>query len=570
MGVFPLPALPTWGLLASVLMSSACLVVIGRAMKTWIDGAADLGGGVPAGAIPAFVVLALALASSSGMRVYTATVIGEQVGARLRLALFSSITSRPLSYFERTPAGGLLSLILSDVTVIQMLLRQKLSPLARNVLVLIGASLMMAVTSSRLTVLCLLALPAPAAAVLLLSRQRRKLVREVYDQIGLLASQVEEVISGIHTIKTLNRESIEHERFSESVLLTNELARRLAARRSALLALMLFLGLAGVGLILQSGLSSLGRGAMTSGTLSSFLFFLLLAGGSCVTLSDLWSDTIDGAAALLRIIRHFDDGLAASPSALRSTPEHRPPAAVRLEGVGFRYPSRSEDLALEAVSFEVAPGETVAIVGASGAGKSTIARLLLGFDRPQSGRILIDGTDTARLDPAQIRDCFAVVPQDPFIFSASIAQNIRYGRPDATDCEVRSAAERAAVHLFAQDLPFGLETFVGERGTRLSGGQRQRIAIARAILRGAPILLLDEATSALDSVTERLVHDAILSPPHPATTLVIAHRLSTLRLADRIIVMHRGRVEATGLHDELMSRSALYRRLTELQLGGEP
>jgi ATP-binding cassette subfamily B protein len=553
-----------------VTIASASLLLLGQGLRGWIDG---LHGGRSAAwgtTAAGFVAMALVFAVCSGLRIYASTLLGEAVGAKLRTAVFANIIARPLGYFESSAPGDILSLIISDVTVVQLVLRTALSPLLRNLLTLAGAGVMMGLTSWRLTALCLLALPAPAVMVLGLSRTRRTLVGEVYDRIGRLSATMAEVLAGMATVKTLNREPIERERFDEQVAGTAEIAVRLAGRRSFLLSVVSFVGILILGLILWVAGTSVRSGGMTVGAASAFLFFILLAAGSCASLGDLWSDASQARAALRRIARRLaDDARGAEPEVFTpAEPRARPgPMGIRFEDVCFRYPSRSETLALDQVSMDIAPGETVAFVGASGAGKSTIARLLLGFDLPESGRILIDGAPTSATPPARIRDWFAVVQQDPFIFSASLAENIRYGRPEATDREVEAAAEAAAVNLFARELPEGMDTFLGERGARLSGGQRQRVAIARAILRQAPILLLDEATSALDPVTEERVCQAILRPASPRTTLVIAHGLSTVRMAQRIVVMHRGRVEAIGEHDRLMSDCALYRHLAGLRLG---
>lgn len=308
---------------------------------------------------------------------------------------------------------------------------------------------------------------------------------------------------------------------------------------------------------------------MTPGIFSSFTFFLLLAGGSTATLGNLWSGTRDAAAALERIMFHFGDHVAPIVAPAASRTKAAGPKSLRFEQVSFRYAGSPERLALDDVSFNVAAGEVVALVGESGAGKTTITRLLLGFETPEQGRVLIDGEDANKIKLETLRSWIAVVPQDPFIFSNTLRENIRYGTPDAADWELQASVAAAAIDLFLQDLPKGMETSVGERGTSLSGGQRQSTAIARALMRNAPILLLDEPTNSLDAWTQAIVHKTIANSRGIRTTLVIAHNPATIRMADRVVVLHRGRVLTEGCHNELMQTSELYRHLIQSKIYGK-
>jgi ATP-binding cassette subfamily B protein len=561
--VFPLSVLPTIGLLISTFASAICVIFLGRGIKAWVDST-NSSVSTDFGYLQIiYIAQVIVLAISSGARIYFSTLVGDHIGANLRISVYNSIIMRPLNYFERSSTGNLLTLLTSDVTTIQQGLRSAISPFVRNFTVLMGAGLMLLITSLQLSLIALLFIPLLFVLLLLLSEQQRSLSLSLYDGIGALASRASEVFQGIATVKASNQEGFELLRFTTSVATINLINRKLAGRRAFLLFLITFLGLLLFGLLLWVGHRRIVAGSMSPGTFSSFTFFLLLVGGSASTLGNLWSSIMDTAAAFERIMVHFEDRAAKSNVGCTLPTESPSPKSVQFKQVSFRYAARSERWALDSVSFNVSAGEVVALVGGSGAGKTTIARLLLGFEFPDRGQILIDDKDTSKLTLERLRSWIAVVPQDPFIFSDTLKANILYGNPHATDAEVAAATAAAAVDLFIQDLPAGTDTFIGERGTSLSGGQRQRTAIARALLRKAPILLLDEPTNSLDAWTQAVVHQTIAKSRGVRTTLVIAHNPATIRMADRVVVLHRGRVLAEGFHDELMLTSKIYRTLIQ-------
>ena len=566
-GVLPLPRLAIFGLALSIIMSTICLILIGLSLKSWTEDFANANLSILNFLVWCGVIIVFALFSA--IRVYTATVIGDMIGARLRAVVFSRVVGRPLTYFEDNSAGNLISVIVSDITVIQMTVRSSLSPLVRNSLIMTGAGAMMVATSWKLTLLSLLTLPVPIVATLIMAKQHKQLLIAIHERTGQIAARTAEIFTAMATVKALNRERLEVEAFESFQNKTSGLLRRLAGSRAILLFIVVLTGLLTLTLIFCEGRIYIETRAMSPGTLSSFLFFLLLAAGSCVTLGNCWSGTVDALSALHRVMSVCELPPGRTVMGPANVYVNRNncsgPKILVFERVSFRYPSRPEVLALDDVSFRVAAGETVALVGSSGAGKSTIARLLLGFDIPERGSIFVDETDIRTIEPERLRGWYAAVLQDSFIFSTSLTENIRYGRPDATEQEVEAASRAAAVHLFANELPHGMNTFLGQRGSRLSPGQKQRVLIARALLRDASILLLDEATSALDSITESLVQKTIQRVRGLYTTLVIAHKLSTVRLADRIILLNSGKVQATGTHDDLMRTSELYRNLVQLQ-----
>ncbi|KQT82381.1 hypothetical protein ASG51_19155 [Methylobacterium sp. Leaf465] len=566
--VLPLPRGQIWLLAASVVLSSLCLFAIGRGIRIWTDALLDEASKASGTSLFTYVAVSAVLASASGLRIYAATNLGEEFGARLRIALFRAVLGQDLRFFETNAPGTLNAMLIADISTLQLVVRSSLSPLIRNGIVVTGAGLLMAWTDWRLTALSLLILPLPVAAFLGMSAKQRHLSSRVSGRIGILAGYSSEVFDAIGTIKMFGREEEEVARFSQRIGEARALALRLSQARGALLALSVLLGAATLGAVLMAGGHAVAAGRMTTGTFSSFLFFLLLAAASCATLGNLWSGTIEAAAALKRIMPHLrTDSTPGGPRGVFAPPvPSRAPMGIAFEAVTFRYPARPDRSVLDAVSFDVAPGETVAIAGRSGAGKSTLIRLLLRFDAPDRGRVLVGGQDIAELDPATVRSWFAVVPQNPFIFSTTLAENIRHGRSDASDAQVATAAASAGVHLFANDLAEGPDTHLGERGVRLSAGQRQRVGIARALVRDTPILILDEATSALDAWTEAVVHRTIFGPRQRPTTLVIAHRLSTLLAADRVVVLNGGRMVATGRHDDLLHESEFYRSLLRVEI----
>jgi ATP-binding cassette subfamily B protein len=513
----------------------------------------------------ALIAVAALLGIASATRFYLVTWIGERVTADVRSAVFSHVLSLSPSFFETVRTGEVLSRLTADTTLVQTVIGSSASFALRNLVLSLGSLAMMAVTSPKLTGLCLVGVPLVVAPIILFGRRVRKLSRESQDRIADTSAYAGEVLNSILTVQAFTHEDFDRSNFHRAVedsFLTAILRTRM---RAVMTALVIFLVGAGIVVVLWVGASDLLAHRMTGGELSQFIFYAVFLATGMGAVSETWGDVQRAAGATERLMEILStEPSIKAPAAPRPLPK---PArgAIAFEEVTFRYPSRPDSKALHGVGFAVQPGEAVALVGPSGAGKSTVFQLLLRFFDPQDGRILFDGVDIAAVEPRELRRNIALVAQDPAIFSGTIAENIRYGRPEASEAEIRQAAVAAAADEFIQRLPDAYETKLGERGITLSGGQRQRLAIARAILRNAPLLLLDEATSALDAENERLVQQGLANLMSGRTTIVIAHRLATIQRLKRIIVMDQGRIIAEGSHAELVGRGGLYARLASLQ-----
>ncbi len=512
----------------------------------------------------AAVLIAALLAIGTGLRYYLVTRLGERVVADIRKEVFDRTIGMSPAFFERIMTGEVLSRITTDTTLLLSVIGSSASIALRNLLILVGGLGLMLLTSPKLTGLVLLIVPAVIVPIILLGRRVRVLSRENQDHIAASSGNASEALLSVQTVQAFTHEAPSRALFADLTERSFEAARKRIGVRAIMTVIVIFLVFIGIVGVLWIGARDVRADVMTAGELVQFLIYAIMVAGGVAALSEIWGEVQRAAGATERLVELLtsEDSVndPASPKAITSV-EGR----VRFENVTFHYPARPSVAALDNVTLDVAPGETVALVGPSGAGKTTIIQLLLRFYDPDAGTITIDEQALGDVARDDFRKHVALVPQDPVIFAASARENIRFGRPDATDAEVEDAAKAAAAHGFLSDLPDGYDTYVGERGVMLSGGQKQRIAIARAILRDAPILLLDEATSALDAESEAAVQGAVEKLSQGRTTLVVAHRLATVKKADRIIVFEAGQVVATGTHDSLVAEGGLYARLAQLQ-----
>jgi len=554
------------GASVALVVSSLTVLLLGQGLRHIVDqGLQQRDAALLNRAVLGFIVVSAVLALATAARFYLVSWIGERVVADLRAAVFGRVISLSPAYFETTKTGEVLSRLTTDTELLQTVIGSSLSMALRNILTMLGALVMLAVTSLKLTLLVLIVVPAVVVPIVLFGRRVRKLSRKSQDRVADVAAFAEETINAIRTTQAYTHEPIDRQNFTGIVRETFNAARYRIRTRAMLTAIVIMLTFSAVAVVLWVGGYDVIAGRMTGGELSAFVFYAILTAVSVGTLSEVIGDVQRAAGAAERLLE-----LLATRSDIEAPAAPKPipvPASGRVafDGVTFHYPARPDKPSLHDFSLAVAPGETVALVGPSGAGKSTVLQLLLRFYDPERGSIRFDGVDLKDADPADVRRQIGLVAQDPVIFAASAWDNIRYGRPEASDEEVREAARAANALEFLDALPEGFATFLGEKGVRLSGGQRQRLAIARAILRNPPVLLLDEATSALDAESERAVQAALEKLSEGRTTLVIAHRLATVKKADRIVVIEDGRIVAEGKHDDLIKEGGLYARLAALQ-----
>ncbi|HLH93310.1 MAG TPA: ABC transporter transmembrane domain-containing protein [Xanthobacteraceae bacterium] len=512
------------------------------------------------------VVAVLALASAA--RYYLVTTIGERVVADVRRAVFDRITQLSADFFDTAKSGELVSRLTADTTQIKSAVGASVSVALRNLVLFFGSVVMMVVTSPRLSGFVLVVIPAIVLPLVAFGRMVRRRSRTAQDTLAEASAYAAELIGAVRTLQAFTNERLADTRFGTAVERAYTAALHSTRARAILTAIIIFLASASVVWILWIGAKDVLAGRLTAGTLSQFVLFAVFAASGLGQLSEVWGEISQAAGSAERL----GELLAIEPTIqapAASLPLPSPPRGeVALERVRFAYPTRPQAAVLDGLSLKVRAGERVAIVGPSGAGKSTVFHLLLRFYDPAAGTVTFDGARIDRADPQALRSRIALVPQEVAIFAATVADNIRFGRPDASDAEVAQAAEQAAAVEFIRRLPQGYDTMIGERGVTLSGGQRQRIAIARAILRAAPLLLLDEATSSLDAESETLVQAALERLMAGRTTIVIAHRLATVLSCDRILVMDHGRIVEEGTHDQLAAAGGLYARLAKLQFQG--
>lgn len=511
------------------------------------------------------VVAVLSLASAA--RYYLVMTLGERIVADLRSQVFAHLLTLDGAFYDSAKSGELISRLTADTTQIKSTVGASASIALRNILLFIGATIMMVITSPWLAATLLVAIPVIVALLIGAGRGVRKRSRGAQDTLAEASAYAAEAIGSVRSLQANTAEGAAARLFSGEVEHAFDAARNAVRARAFLTGVGIFLVFASVVGILWAGANAVLAGQMSAGTLGQFVLYAVLAASGLGQLGEVWGEISQAAGATERIAELLAEKPKVAPPAAPVAMPEPARGAVAFENVAFAYPARPDLPALSGVSFAVKPGERVAVVGPSGAGKSTLFQLLLRFYDPVAGRVLVDGVDIAEADPEAVRARIALVPQDVAIFATSIRENIRLGRPDATDAEVEEAGRLARADEFVARLPEGWETPVGERGVTLSGGQRQRLAIARAILRQAPILLLDEATSALDAESETLVQQALDLSMQGRTTLVIAHRLATVLSADRILVMDGGRIVEEGTHASLVGRGGLYARLAALQFG---
>ncbi|TAA35984.1 ATP-binding cassette domain-containing protein [Pseudoxanthomonas winnipegensis] len=550
--------------LVALAVASGATLSLPYAFKQMIDQGFSSGANIDRAFLGLFGV-AVVLALASAARFYFVSLLGERVVADLRRQLYAHLLGLDAQFHDRTRSGELVSRLSADSELLRSVVGSAMSVAVRSSVTVIGSVVMMFIASPHLAAFALVGIPAAVVPIVLGARRLGRIARASQDRVADANTLASESLGAVRTVQAHAREPYEQARFEAAVQVSVQTARKRIRAQSLVTAGAITLVFGAITLVLWSGAHDVIAGRMSAGTLAQFVLYALIGGGSVGSLAEVWNELQRAAGGMGRIGELLDESARVRPPA-QPLPLPRPlRGQVQFDHVSFRYPTRPDAPALDDFTLDIAPGETVALVGPSGAGKSTVLSMLLRFHDVDAGAIRIDGLDLRQLDTAALREQIALVPQAPAIFAASAAENIRYGRLEATDEQLHAAAVAAEADGFLRELPEGYDSQLGERGARLSGGQQQRIAIARALLKDAPILLLDEATSALDAQSERAVQSALERLMAGRTTLVIAHRLATVLKADRIVVMDRGRIIAQGTHESLMAQGGLYAELARLQ-----
>ena len=557
-----------WRIVAAMLaliVAAVSVLALGQGLKVVIDNGFGSRDATQLNATLAFVIgVAILMSLATFARFHLMMSTGERVIADIRRAVFGHVLTLSPAFFEASRTGEIVSRITNDLTVLQTVIGWGLSMFLRYALMMAGAAVMLVITSPKLAAMTLVGVPIALVPILIVGRRVRRHARESQDRVADVSAYLDEALHEIRTVQAYGHEAEDRRLFGAHAEAAYDSGVRRVRDRALLIASVMLISFCAVGVILWIGGHDVLAGGITAGELSAFVFYAAIVANGAGAMSEVWGDMLRAAGATERIVELLDTRPTLVIPAMPLSLPPRVKGDLRVESVSFAYPGR-EDLALDGFSLNIAPGERVALVGPSGAGKSTVLVLLLRFHDPKSGVVRIDGIDMAQCDPLEVRRHIALVPQDPVIFAATVTENVRYGRPEASLDEVRAACEAAQALEFIERLPRGFDSELGERGVRLSGGQRQRLSIARALLADREVLLLDEATSSLDAESERAVGVALERLERGRATLVIAHRLATVQKADRIVVMDRGRVHAVGTHESLMREDGLYAHLARLQ-----